>query len=386
MRRLANRHILGVSCAVLALLAFEGRETQAHKGITSFYDFNKDTYPIFRDRCSLCHYEGGPGPMSLTVYKDDTGSGASSWGQSIRDYLVSGAMPPWYVDPLGPAMKGGYGLPVKELDKLITWAAGGTPERNETSEPKVIPVAPKLDWVHGAPDLKLPMAAEHTLPPGTLDDTKEFVIDTGLKEARWLKGIDLLPGKASMVRAATISIDGGPILAYWVPGNDPIAAPDGSAFRIPAAAKLRVEIFYKKSYLDEQTAVSDRSTIGLYFASQGREIQTVTLDGPPSEEGDTRTLKRDVTRATRVLALRPSLDQAYASIKIDAVAAGGKRIPLLWMKGARSEWRRRYWLVTPIDVPAGSRIEATFTPFSPNAELPRPVKTYPLNVALDVTQ
>jgi hypothetical protein len=385
MPRLANRHFLIVTAAALALIAFEGRETQAHKGITSFYDFNKDTYPIFRDRCSICHFEGGPGPMSLTVYKDDTGSGASSWGQSIRDYLVSGHMPPWYIDPFGPAVQGGYGLPVKELDKLITWAAGGTPEKNDTNEEKVKPVAPKIDWVHGAPDLKVQMEAEHTLPPGTLDDTKEFVLSTGLKEARWLKGIDLLPGKPSMVRAATISIDGGPVLTYWVPGNDPIAAPNGTAFRLPADAKLKVEIFYKKSYLDEQNAVSDRSTIGLYFAPQGREIQTVTIEGTPTGEGDGKKLTSAVTRLTRVLAVRPSLDQPYASVRIDAVN-GSTRIPLLWMKGARSEWRRRYWLVKEIVVPAGSRIEATFTPFSPNAELPRPVKTYPLNVALDVTQ
>ena len=385
MPRLANRPLLAVTAAALAFIAFEGRETQAHKGITSFYDFNKDTYPIFRDRCSMCHYEGGPGPMSLTVYKDDTGSGASSWGQSIRDYLVTGHMPPWFVDPLGPAMKGGYALPTKELDKLITWAAGGTPEKNELNEPKVTPVVPKIDWVHGAPDLKLQMEAEHTLPPGTLDDTKEFVLSTGLKEARWLKGIDLLPGKPSMVRAATISIDGGSVLTYWVPGNDPIAAPNGTAFRIPAGAKLKVEIFYKKSYLDEQNAISDRSTIGLYFAPQGREIQTVAIEGTPSGEGEAKKLTASITRATTVLAVRPSLDQPYASVRVDAVV-GAKRIPLLWLKGPRAEWRRRYWLLTPAPVPAGSRIEATFTPFSPNAELPRPVKTYPLNVALDVTQ
>src|SRR4051794_512273 len=121
MARHLSRRLLPAAGVVLALVALEVRDTQAHKGITSFYNFNKDVYPIFRERCAACHYDGGPAPMSLVRYKDDTGSGAAAWGQSIRDYLVAEQMPPWFVDPAGPAVKGGYPLTSRELDKLITW-------------------------------------------------------------------------------------------------------------------------------------------------------------------------------------------------------------------------------------------------------------------------
>jgi hypothetical protein len=326
--------------------------------------------------------------MSLLTYKDDTGSGASAWGQSIVDYLISEQMPPWYVDPLGPVMKGGYSIPVRDLDKLITWAAGGTPEGDARDKPSAT-LPPAAQWKAGEPDLKLTMAADHTVAPGVLEDTKEFVIETGLKEARWVRGVDLLPGKTSMVRIATISVDQGPILSYWVPGTDPIMAPNGAAFKLDAGAKIRLEIFYKKSYLDEQNAVPDRSSVGIYFTDapvSGREIQSLAINGPAAgSEGTTQPLTASGALATagRVVAVRPALDQPYTSIKIDAVTPSGRRMPLLWLRSARPEWRRRYWLAEPLELPAGTKIEVSATPYAPDSELPRPIKVYPFQVALE---
>jgi hypothetical protein len=321
--------------------------------------------------------------MSLMHYKDDAGSGAAAWGQSIRDYLTAEQMPPWFVDPSGPAIKGGYPITARELDKLITWAAGGTPEGNVAARPPAF--VPQNQWKGGAPDLKVQMAAEHTLGPGTIEETKTFVIDTGLTEARWVRAVDLLPGKPSMVRSAAISLDRGPVLTFWVPGTDPIAAPSGAAYKLPAGAKLRLEIFYKKSYLDEQNSVADRSTVGLYFTdppASGREIQAITLDAPDGSES--RSLTSQLSSAARVIAVRPSLDQPYAALKVDAVTPSGRRVPLLWLRAPRPEWRRRYWLAEPIELPSGSKIEVSATPHGPDAELARPVKVYPFQVALDV--
>jgi len=80
----------------------------AHKPITSKYTYNDDVYPILRDKCGRCHAEGGPAPMSLLRYSIDAG-GAAAWAESIRENLVSEAMPPWYVDPTGPAVKNNRG-------------------------------------------------------------------------------------------------------------------------------------------------------------------------------------------------------------------------------------------------------------------------------------
>jgi hypothetical protein len=164
-------------------------------------------------------------------------------------------------------------------------------------------------------------------------------------------------------------------------------APNGAAFKLPAGAKIRLEMFYKKSYLDEQNAVADRSSVGLYFTDapvSGREIQSVTFPGPAGSEGQNeRTTSATFAAAGRIVAVRPALDQPYVSVKIDAVIPNGRRIPLLWLRSARPEWRRRYWLVEPIELPSGSKIEVRATPFPSDAELPRPVKVYPFQIALE---
>jgi hypothetical protein len=55
-----------------------------------------------------------------------------------------------------------------------------------------------------------------------------------------------MPGVASMVRRAYISIEGGPILQVWEPGDDVIDPPSGASFKLPAGAKLHLKVDYKK--------------------------------------------------------------------------------------------------------------------------------------------
>ena len=89
-----------------------------------------------------------------------------------------------------------------------------------------------------------------------------------------------------MVRRAYISVEGGPILHVWEPGDDVVEPPSGAAFKIPAGAKLHLKVDYKKSWQDEQKALDDKSIIGLYFTEEplsGKSIESVTIDGPKGE-------------------------------------------------------------------------------------------------------
>ena len=92
----------------------------AHKAKTSPFSYNVDIFPLLRDNCGRCHVEGGPAPMSLMTYDKD--GGAIAWAESIREMLLAGAMPPWYADPTGPAVRNNHALTPRELDKIITWA------------------------------------------------------------------------------------------------------------------------------------------------------------------------------------------------------------------------------------------------------------------------
>ena len=349
MRRLVK---LAVATAG-ALAAFSSARPQAHKAITSKYTYNADVFPIFRDRCGGCHVGGGASPMSLLSYKD-----AVPWAESIREELMAERMPPWYVDEESAPIKGGPSLPAREIDAIVTWATGGTPEGDPTKRPT--PPGARNEWRAGRPDLIVSMDTAYTMPAGTQEETREFTLSTGLREARYLKAADLLPGTPSIVRDATISIEKGQVLAVWVPSDEAGPAPDGMAFRLPAGVNLQLRIHYKKSWQDEGVSKSDRSAIGLYFAdppAPGRELREMTVEH-----------ERDVADPVTIAAICPTLDRPYATIDVHAQLPSGARVPLLRLRSPRPEWRRRYWLAPPVELPRGSRIEITATAAAPDSD------------------
>jgi hypothetical protein len=384
MRPLAKFSLFSLFVGAAAVLVTI-TSVEAHKAITSKYTYNDDIFPILRDKCGSCHTDGGPAPMSLLTYNEN--GGAMAWAESIREMLIAEAMPPWYADPTGPAVKNTHTLTPRELDIVITWAVGGTP-RGDVA--KTLPVVPaRSHWTLGEPDLALQMPKEHALGPGVVEDSLDVTIPTNVTETKWVKATDLLPGNTSMVRRALITVENGPVLAVWEPGDEAVAAPGGSAFKLPANAVLRLKIDYKKPWQDEQEAKTDRSTIGLYFTDaplSGKDIQAVTVDGPKGE-GDAvepRTFTGTMTTAGRVLALRPSLDQVYGSLEVTAIAASGRRVPLLKLRAPRPEWPRRYWLVDPVELPAGTTIEVKATPGDSESGPLMKALNFPLQMALDV--
>ena len=389
MLRFANGRFLvpvvTVALALTIVVAMGRRDTEAHKAITSPYMFNKEVFPILRDKCGRCHVQGGAAPMALLAWNDGPDS-ATPWAEGIRELLISEQMPPWYVDPTGPAVKGGITLTPAESDRLITWATGGTPQGDPEKKPAAL--THQSRWIAGPPDLKIQMDTEYTMPAGTNDETKEFVLATGLADVRWVKAADLLPGAPSIVRNAVISVENGPTLAVWVPADDALAAPSGAAFRVPAGAKLKLQIHYKKQWQSEGKTIADRSTVGLYFTdapSSGRDIQALAIDGPVGETADAKTFAQTLVGGARVLAVRPSLDHVYGSVTVQAVTPAGTRVPLLTLRVPRPEWRRRYWLADPVELPAGSKIEVSTTPTPSYIDLTgtRLIKGFPLQVALD---
>ncbi len=373
---------LAASGAAFAFAMFTAPATEAHKAITSKFTYNQHVYPIFKERCARCHYEGGPTPMSLMSYDS-----AVPWAESMREQLVGQKMPPWYADPSGPAVKGGHAITTKELDTLVTWAVGGAPQGALGTDPPPY-VPPPARWQAGKPDVEIAMPAAHTVKAGVVEDIKDFVVPTGLKSDTWVRAIDLMPGTASMVRDAIVSLEDGTVLAAWVPGHEATAAPSGTAFKVPAGASLKLQIHYKKHYLDEQNDTSDKTTIGLYTTEaplSGRALQSLQIDGPQTEADslEPRTFTGSLKTAARIVALRPSFEQAYESVLIQAVV-GDRKVPILKLHAAQPQWYRRYWLAEPVEVPAGATIEVVATPKEDEfAAITQ--RKYPLQVGVDYT-
>ena len=402
----AARPYVVLALASAFFIGIAGERSDAHKPVTSKYDYNRDVFPLLRIHCARCHVPGGPAPMTLMTYND-----AVPWAQAIRDEITAGRMPPWPGDPTSPRVKGGYPINSRDLDMIVVWASGGTPQGDLGTKLPAVTFDPQ--WKLGPPDLLIPMDAEHTVVPGNMEETCDFslpVPQSGVTDTKWVKAADLMPGTASIVRDAVISIENGPALALWEPGSDATAAPSDAAFRLAPGSKIHLQIHYKKHFDQEQNAVSDKSTVGLYFTDpppSGRELESFAIGpaqaGSPTDAASvgvaahSDVLGREATGnpsesssfagtlpgAARIVALRPMLDRAYESLIVEAILPSGMRTPLLRLHGPRPQWPRRYWLEGPVALAGDTKIEVRVTPLSDYSEEPKAAKRFMLQVILD---
>ena len=354
--------VVALFLLVAAGVAIAIQPGEAHKAITSKYTYNDDVFPILRERCASCHVPGGIAPMSLMTYDD-----AFPWAESIRAELVASHMPPWNADEGFGEIKRAHTLSAKELDVLLTWATGGNPRGSLDQKLPVVTL--KNEWTLGAPDLALPLPAEFTLAADKMEDTQEFSLPSGTTEARWVRAVDLLPGNPSIVRSATIFVkDAAPaaastpaperVLALWLPGRD--AAPlDGVGYRLPAGAQIGVRIHYKKTWQFEGKALTDKSTVGVYFAKGAEtELLALPIESPAAAGASEQTVRfsRTLPEDVSALALSPDKVPGNISLQVEAVKPDGSRVPMIRLN-TRADWDRRYWFDKPLALPRGTRVE-----------------------------
>lgn len=343
--------------AALALGVLVSLTLEAHKPITSPYTFAEDVAPILRERCASCHVAGGPAPMPLTTAEETV-----PWGESIRLELVAGHMPPWSAISSGKRLRYAEGLTARELNVLLTWVTGGTPPGDAKPAP-VASAAP--DWPLGPPDLALQLS-EVAVAADQGEVTREIVVPLDAAARRPLRAVDLRPGTRSLVRSARIAIrsaSGGNaerLVGLWVPGDQPVALPAGTGFEVPSDAEIVVTLRLKKTWEHEREAMSDRSTLALYFADPRATPLVSRVVGsalaPPPPGGVNRGLVTSLPAPTRLLAVYPTAAATGAKIVIEVTPKGGPLHRVLEFTAQRG-WERRYWLEEPLDIPAGAQLQ-----------------------------
>jgi len=259
--RAAAAGALLVSALVFAPLA------SAHKGITSKFTYNAHVYPIFLNRCGRCHIDGGVGPMSLLKYED-----AFPWAESVRSELLSA-----YPDSSSEArsaqvdshdfVKAAHRqISARELDVVLEWANGGTPEGDAASRP--VPPPLTNTWTAGDPTVVVQMSRPYDMPASAIDATQEFTLPVPSASPLTVARFDGLPGNAAIVRSAVLSLrasDGTTqLLGTWFPRQAPAPISLKPAVRIDPGSQLLMRIQYKKTWKMEGQATSDRTAVGLY--------------------------------------------------------------------------------------------------------------------------
>ena len=261
------RHGAPATVVLIGALLFT-QQGQAHKGITSKFTYNAEVYPIFLTRCGRCHVDGGVAPMSLLKYED-----AAPWAESLRAELMvtTDTVPRQSLAGLESedfVRAAHRQISARELDIILDWASGGAPEGDKSRSPSAVIM--NNDWTHGAPDLVVEMSKPFEMSADALQSIQEFVLPIPVAGPHAASQFDLLPGNASIVRGATVSVrskDGRTrALGTWFPRQAPIPLALKPAVRLEPGAELIARIHYKKTWKAEGQPAADRSAIGFYFA------------------------------------------------------------------------------------------------------------------------
>ncbi len=252
--------------SALVTIALLTSAVQAHKAVTSRFTYNADVFPIFLSRCGRCHVGGGVGPMSLVTYRE-----AFPWAESLRiELLAAGAAQPQGDIGAGFVRAAHRGLTARELDVVLDWALGGTPEGDAANAPPAATLS--NDWAGPRPDLVLRPDAPVEIPAGVMELTSQILLPAGLDHARTIEAIDLLPGTPAVVRDVAIELrapDGGLTrLGTWVPRQVPGRIEVAQSVAVAPGAAILATIHYKKTWQHEGEAMRDLSAVGLYFRGQ----------------------------------------------------------------------------------------------------------------------
>jgi hypothetical protein len=231
----------------------------AHKGITSKFTYNAEVHPVFVNRCGRCHIDGGVGPMSLVKYED-----AFPWAESLRAELMTATEG----DPHDFVKAAHRQISARELDIILDWAGGGTPEGDKAQTPPVPTL--NIDWASGPPDVIAKMPNRYHMNVTALEATHESVLPLAIASPVLINRVDLLPGNPAILRSAALSLrspDGtSRPLGTWVPRQVPASIALTPPLRIEPGAHIVARMQYRKTWKHEGAEMSDLSVVGLYIA------------------------------------------------------------------------------------------------------------------------
>ncbi len=167
--------------------------------------YAKHIAPLLQKNCQECHRPGQAAPMSLLTYDD-----ASNWGETIREAVSDGRMPPWYADPrYGKFVKDRF-MSKADHDLFAKWIDEGCPKGDERDLPKPLKF-PESEWSIGKPDTIISMDEEYSVPAETPKGGipyQFFIVDPKFKEDRWVQRAEAKAGAPSVVHH---------VLAFIVP-------------------------------------------------------------------------------------------------------------------------------------------------------------------------
>ena len=334
--------------ALVAAWTLLPRVAYSHNPTTTTVLFNREITTLLQRKCVHCHAEGRLAMPLITFAQ------TRPWAEAIKEETLSRRMPPWPAERGFGTYANDIGLTPREFEFLISWIDGGVPEGTDAA-PAFVDHGDH--WTLGMPDLVASPSASSAVEARSAAAFRRVTIDTGLAREVWIRAIDFKPD-ARVTRAAFLSVDGsGQYLGGWTPWQTSTELPAGAAFKLPAHARIAVDVMYSGA----SEAVSDKPQLALYFASAPppSPVMTTTVRAM----ADVRTPGRLVAEFTAIdaralVSMRPELPAGTRSFEVKLMRPDGSREVLLWVKDARELWPTPYVFKKPVPLPAGSVVQS----------------------------
>lgn len=162
-----------------------------------------------------------------------------------------------------------------------------------------------------------------------------------------------------------VSGDGGEpaYLGGFAPGHNPDIWEPGTAKKIPAGSKIRLQVHYSRT---TGKAEKDRSMVGLIFARKPPErvlrtrwVQNMYFRIPPGAGRHRVTACWTTPDDIRLYSLLPHMHYRGAAAEVKAFYPGGRAETLLNVPDYDFSWQTQYYLKRPLSIPKGTTITVT---------------------------
>lgn len=257
------RHLLSFS-GLMAALALLGCNTPSPQDPPTFHE---DIAPLFQKHCNNCHIKGGIAPFPLDNYQD-----AFENGDLIREYVLTGEMPPFHINNSGDCQTYQEARVLSEEEKalVVNWVDSGMLEGDPNTELPPPTPPPALDRVDAIAD----MGVDYLPDANLTDDYRCFIIDPQLETDKFLTAYEVIPGEPTVVHhmvlfavdtpedeAAAQALDdadprpgytcfgdsgvsGARLITAWAPGVAVQKFPANTGLPLTAGRKLIMQVHY----------------------------------------------------------------------------------------------------------------------------------------------
>ena len=190
---------------VTAARPAEQESAQSEPELVS-YDgsFSSTIQPILEEKCSSCHYDGGPGAFHWNLR---SAQDVVDTHLLVESVITSNYMPPWpAAGGQSVAFKEDRGMRPDQVQAIVDWVADGAPIDVEASLP--------IEAPHGVsrledPDLIVGPNAPYAGDPANQDELRCLIYDLGLDDGGWLTGYEFRPDQTAVVHHAVGFVVGG---------------------------------------------------------------------------------------------------------------------------------------------------------------------------------